>query len=345
MSFRLLSGIFCLLLSSNSFTQTLGGSSTYNFLKLQQVPEAAALGGRCVSQIHPGISFLNENPALLREDHHLQGAANFNFLSPGITGMYGLIGYHENRTNTSLAIGISHLLYGEETQTDAGGNVLGNFRAFDQVATFTVSREYGSKWRYGLTMKYIRSQYGSFSSNGLAADVGITYRSNDELSQIGFVVKNIGTQLKTYDGTAEDLPFDMLLGFTRQVEKTPFRFSLTAQRMNRFDILYNDTTFNNENFGLPGLAGWGEKLISHLVVGSEILLGEKITITAGYNLLRRKELSIRNIASGLTGFNYGLNLNLSNLNFHYSRSHFQSGLSHHLVSFNFRLARLSEDQK
>ena len=239
----------------------------------------------------------------------------------------------------------SHLLYGEEVQTDAGGNTMGSFRAYDQVVSLSASRQYGSRWNYGLAFKTIRSQYGVFSSIGMAADAGITYSDTSRMLQMGFSAKNMGTQLKTYNGSGEDLPFDLLIGISKQLEKAPLRFSITGQRLNRFDIIYNDTAFNTENFGKPGLAGWGDKLISHFILGTELLLGEKVTLSAGYNVLRRKELSIRNIASGLTGFSYGLNLNLSNLQFHYARTHFQSGLSHHLISVNYQLARSAKHQK
>ena len=345
MFLRILFFSICVSLPILSKSQTLGGSATYNFLKLQQIPEAAALGGKNVSQLNAGLSFLAENPALLREKHHLQGAANFTFLSQGVTGLLGLVGYHERKSGTNFALGLSHLLYGEEIQTDAGGNILGNFRAYDQVVSISASREYGSRWNYGLTLKLVRSQYGSFSSTGIAGDAGITYNDTSRMLQIGFSVKNMGAQLKTYSGVGEDLPFDMLLGISKQLDKAPFRFSITGQRLNIFDVIYNDTAFNTENFGRPGLAGWGDKLISHFILGSELLLGEKVTISAGYNILRRKELSIRNVASGLTGFSYGLNLNLSNLQFHYARTHFQSGLSHHLVSVNYQLSRSGKDQK
>lgn len=337
--------LFYILLISpfSARSQTLGGSSTYNFLKLQQAPHAAALGGRNISLFKPDISIIGENPALLSKAHHWQSSANFTFLSPSVTGLLGTVGYHEQKSNTNFALAISHLSYGNEIETDAGGNILGSFRAYDQSVGFTASRNYGNRWRYGMTIKMIRSQYGSFSSTGLAADAGLTYSDSSKKLQLGFAVKNMGAQLKTFNGLGEDLPFDMLMGLTKQLEKAPLRISLTAQRIHQFDILYNDTAFNRENYGQPQLAGWGDKLISHLILGTDLLIGDKIILTAGYNFLRRKELVIRNIASGLTGFSYGLNLNLSRINFHYARSHFQSGLSHHLISIAYRFVEPVRD--
>lgn len=336
--------IFLLFFTTGKLlAQTLGGSSTYNFLKLQQVPRAASLGGRNVSDFTGGIGMLTENPALLQQKHHLQTAAHFAFLSPGITGLYGLMGFHEKRSQTDLALGISHLVYGVEDQTDAGGNITGVFRAYDQMVGLTVTRKFGDRWRFGITLKGINSRYGLFSSIGLAADAGIGYQDTTRNFQIGFSAKNMGSQLRTYNGQGEDLPFDMVLGITKKLNKSPLRFSLTAQRMNQFDILYNDTSFNAANYGKTGLAGWGDKLISHLVLGTDILLGERITLSMGYNVLRRKELSFSNLASGLTGFSYGMRLQFVKFNFQYARSHFQSGLSHHLISLQLRMAKITRD--
>ena len=339
MAFRFIILFLSFFMSETLFAQTLGGSSTFNFLKLQQIPRAAALGGRNVSDFTGGIGMLTENPALLQKEHHLQVATHFTFLAPGITGLYGLLGFHEKKTKTNLAIGISHLMYGMEVQTDAGGNITGVFRAYDQMVGITLTRNYGDRWRYGITLKGINSRYGLFSSNGLAADAGISYQDTARDFQIGFSVKNMGSQIQTYNGQGEDLPFDMVLGISKKLDKAPLLLTLTAQRMNRFDILYNDTSFNAENYGRLGLAGWGDKLISHLILGTDILLGEKITISAGYNFLRRKELTLSNIASGLTGFSYGMRLQLSKFNFQYARSHFQSGLSHHLISLQLRMTK------
>ena len=155
--------------------------------------------------------------------------------------------------------------------------------------------------------------------------------------QFGFAAKNMGVQLKSYGNGKEDLPFDLVLGVTKQLEKAPIRFSITGQRMHQFDLLYNDTLFNQANFGSQPKSNLGTKIFSHLVFGTDILVGEKIVLTGGYNVLRRRELRIQNIASGLTGFSYGFNLHLQRLRMYYARTHYQSSLSHHQISFSFKL--------
>lgn len=322
---------------STGTSQTLGGSSAFNFLRLQLHPQAGALGGRNVSHFGADLGMISENPSLLRKGHHSAVSANFTSLAPTITGLYAAGAYHLEKKATTFALGITHLGYGEQPETDASGNILGTFRAFDQLIGFTVSRKYNKKWYYGSTLKLINSRYGAYASQGLALDVGLNYHDEERMIQFGFAAKNMGGQIKSYANRKEDLPFDLVLGMTKQLEKAPIRFSLTGQRMHQFDLLYNDTLFNETNFGSQPQANFGTKVLSHLILGADILVGEKIVLTGGYNVLRRRELRIQNIASGLTGFSYGFNLHLQRLRCYYARTHYQSSLSHHQISFSFMI--------
>jgi hypothetical protein len=337
MVFRLTLMGLLVLAFGGAAAQTLGGSSAFNFLRLQLHPQAGALGGRNVSHFGADPGMLSENPSLLRKIHHAAVSANFTSLAPTVMGLYAAGAYHLEKSATTLALSISHLGYGEQAETDASGNMLGTFRAFDQLLGVTISRKYNKKWYYGSTLKLINSRYGAYSSSGLALDVGLNYYDEERMIQFGFAAKNMGIQLTSYGNRKEDLPFDLVVGMTKQLEKAPIRFSLTGQRMHQFDLLYNDTLFNEANFGSQPTTNFGTKLFSHLVFGTDILVGEKIVLTGGYNVLRRRELRIQNIASGLTGFSYGFNLHLQRLRCYYARTHYQSSLSHHQISFTFKL--------
>ncbi|MFZ9261803.1 MAG: type IX secretion system protein PorQ [Chitinophagaceae bacterium] len=317
--------------------QTLGGTSTYNFLRMQWTPQANVLGGRNISLFNNDIGLYLDNPALLRESHHGNISANFTSIAPTIKGLFGTGAYYHERLNTTFAGGIAHLLYGNEIQTDAAGNIMGNFTAYDQMISIAASRQYEERWFYGANIKFINSRYGAYSSLGLAADIGINYYDEERMLQAGFAARNMGVQVKTYANQSEDLPFDLLLGVTKQLEKAPIRFSLTAQRLHQFDLLYNDQVFNIDNYGATVKNGFGSKILSHLIAGTDLIVGEKVVLSLGYNFLRRKELQIRNLASGLTGFGYGLRLNLNSLQFQYARTHYQSTYSQHQASIVYKL--------
>ncbi len=337
MSLKAFLGIFLLFCTIAGQSQSLGGNSVYNFLKLPMGGQLAALGGKNVSLWSSDLNLVAENPALLKKQHHAFLSATFNNVAPTVTALQGLGAFHHEKSNTSFSIGLVHLLYGEEMQTDASGNVFGSFRAFDQIVSASFAKAYGNRWRYGATLKYIYSSYGIYKSAGLATDVGLSYFDENRKLQIGFAARNMGVQLKTYGGVSEDLPLDLVIGVSKQLEKAPLRFSLTAQRLHQFDLLYNDTLYNNENFGTAETTGFVKKLFSHFVFGTELLLGDRLIILAGYNVLRRNELSIKNIASGLTGFSYGLQLKLNRLNLYFSRSHYQSSLAQNQLTFSIRL--------
>jgi hypothetical protein len=337
MSLKTIFGVVLLFSTSILRSQTLGGSSVYNFMKLPMGGQLSALGGKNVSLFSSDVSLIFENPALLRKDHHAFISSSFNNIAPSTNALQGVGAYHHQQSNTSFALGMLHLLYGQEMQTDASGNSLGTFRAYDQLISASFSKSYGKRWYYGASIKLAHSNFGVFRSTGLAADVGLTYYDEGKKLQFGFAAKNMGTQLRTYGGMAEDLPFDLVIGMTKQLEKAPLRFSVTAQRLHQFDLLYNDTLYNNENFGSSNDLGLAKKIFSHFVLGTELLLGDKLVILAGYNVLRRNELSIKNIASGLTGFSYGLQLKLNRLHFYYARSHYQSTIVQNQLTLSVRL--------
>ncbi|MEY3921805.1 MAG: hypothetical protein RL634_1566 [Bacteroidota bacterium] len=318
-------------------SQTLGGSSTYNFLKMQWVPQASALGGRNISMFNNDVGLFNDNPALLRYQHHGNISANFVSIAPTINGLFGAGAFHHENSNTTFGGGIAHLQYGNEMQTDAAGNILGSFTAYDQMISFAASRSYGERWFYGASLKFINSRYGAYTSMGIASDIGISYYDEESMIQAGFVAKNMGVQIKTYANQSEDLPFDLLLGVTKQLEKAPIRFSLTAQRLHQFDLLYKNDSFDLDNYGVSVKNGIATKLMSHLIAGTDLLIGEKLVFSVGYNFLRRKELMIRNLSNGLTGFGYGIRLNLNSLQFQYARTHYQATYSQHQVSLIYKL--------
>ena len=337
MALKSIFGVFLLFSTSFLRSQTLGGIAAYSFMKLPIGGQLSALGGKNVSLFSSDLSLITENPALLKKNHHAFISTTFNRVAPYTNALQGLGAYHDEKSNTTFALGVVHLLYGQEYQTDASGNILGNFNAYDQLISASFAKSYEKRWRYGASLKFAYSSYGIYRSSALAADVGLTYFDENNAFQVGFAAKNMGFQLKTYGGQPEELPFDLVIGLSKQLQKAPLRFSISGQRLHQFDLLYNDSLYNNENFGASNDAGVLKKIFSHFVLGTELLLGDKLVIMAGYNVLRRNELSIKNIASGLTGFSYGLQLKLNRLHLNYARSHYQSTLVQNQLTLSVRL--------
>ena len=163
---------------------------------------------------------------------HSQINAVFNSFYAGIKIFHLSLGYHHEKLNTNFLWGLNYFNYGNIQQTDASGNILGNFKPNDWVMHLSASRSYMEKWNYGATLKFINSNYGQYRSNGIALDVGVLYADSSKQFSASALVKNMGFQLKTYQGTtADDLPFDLQIGLTKRLEKAPFSFSITAHHL------------------------------------------------------------------------------------------------------------------
>lgn len=271
---------------------------------------------------------------------HTQLNAVFNSFYSGISVYHLSMAYRNERLKTNFLWGLNYFSYGNATETDAAGNVLGKFRPTDWVMQVSASRRYLEKWNYGATFKFISSSYGQYSSNGIAVDVGVLYNDTAKLFSASLVAKNMGTQLKKYEGTSgDDLPFDLQIGVTKRMAKAPFGISLTGQRIHRFNIRYDDTTFNNEN-GFPNSSGkkfsFG-KLIDHLILAGNIYVGDRVEFSAGYNFLRRRELNIGNEGNGLNGFSIGAGVMLGKMYIRYARAYYQGNTAYNQFGLNLKL--------
>ena len=320
--------------------QTLGGQSVFNFLKLSNTPQLTALGGVNVSQTSNDIGLAFNNPAQLRPEMHTQLNVVFNDYYAGIKVYHLSCGFHHKKINTSFGGGISYFDYGNVSETDASGNILGRFSPRDWAIQLSASRQYLERWNYGMTVKFINSSYSQYKSNGIAFDAGVIYSDSSKLFSAGVLVKNLGFQIQKYaDAQAEELPFDLQLGATIKLRNAPLAFSLTSQRSNRFNIRYEDTLFNIENnFTNSNQQKFSfGKLTDHLVFAATVFINSNIEAMAGYNFLRRRELNIGNSGNGLNGFSLGAGVKLGKLWFRYARSYFQSNTALNQIGLNIQL--------
>lgn len=331
---RRLSTLMLVLLAVHLQAQTLGGNAAFSFLSQSSGAQLSALGGTNISSIGNDLGLAFHNPSLLREGMDRQASFSFNSFLAGIRNYSAVSAWHLPASGTNIAAGANYFDYGNILQTDASGNVLGSFRPVDYVVQVMASRKYHERFFYGVALKYISSGYAQYKASAIALDAGLSYCDSSNGLQVSIAIKNIGTQLKTYDGSGrpkEELPFDLQAGITKRLAKAPFQFSLTAHHLQAFSIYYNDTTFR----AAEGDVGYGEKrtldkIFAHLVLSAQIFLNEKMELTAGYNFQRRQDLNAYNLSSGLNGFSFGAGLMLKKLNIRYATGFYQQNLFHQL---------------
>lgn len=324
MKFRLILLLLCSCLGARS--QTAGGNTLYNFLRLPAGSLNTALGGENISVISHDITSSYQNPGLLRQEEDGQLGLSYAPLPGGVKQFHLTAGAYSKKTSTMFATSVQYLNYGSITQTDNAGNIGGDFNPRDYTVQVTASRRYANRWHYGAAIKYIGSEYGIYRSGALAADIGVSYYDSSRGMQLGLVMKNMGWQLRSYTGEGSDnLPFDLQVGITKKLEKAPLQFSVTARELHRL-ILYKADS-----------SGTFDHIVQHLVFAAQLFIAHKIELSAAYNHLRRKELMIPNTANGLTGFSMGLGIILPRLQFRYALGLYSNRKSASQIGLNIAL--------
>ncbi len=313
--------IFILIIQFSLIKAQIGGSHTYSFLNLPISAKIVSLGGDNVS-IKEASVILN-NPALM--DSSTANYANFSFVHYFAGVNWGNCSYSFKPSKFgNFALAMHYINYGKFTAADEIGNITGEFTAADYIFSALWSYQLDSSWTIGATIKPLLSQYETYSSVGLAADLGITYFSDNNNFSAGLVFKNFGKQLKPYvPDNYEKLPFDIQIGISQKLQYAPFRFSITAHHLNKPNLGYeidNDIQdFSNSSINENQQNKFGEiadLTLRHFLFGVELLPSDYFYIALGFNYQRRQELKI-DTKTGLTGFSAGLGLNLKKFSFNY----------------------------
>lgn len=312
--------------------QQLGGRTLFPFTKVSGSPQLTALGGINVSQFTKDIGLSFQNPALLTRAQEGQAQFVFDSYLGNIRQYQVMTGHYLPKQDIMIGGGLQFFDYGRIQQTDAAGNILGNFRPVDYLVQVMVSRRYMERWNYGFTLKFMHSAYGAFRASGLALDAGIVYTDTSRGLQVGWTAINMGTALKRFAGTENrEMPFDMRLGVSKKLANAPIQFSITAHHLHQFNILYDDSTLPASS---STLGVFGEKVFRHFVLGAQFFIGERIELSAGYNYLRRKELNAGSAGNGLNGFSMGVGVLIKKLQLRYARTYLQGRQSNNQIGLS-----------
>lgn len=283
----------------------------YNFLRLPVSSHAAALGGDNISLIEDDAALTIHNPALLASvsDRTLNlGYMNYmggaNMFSAGYAFMQG--------EKATIDVAAQFLNYGSMKHTNSEGTILGEFNASDLALSGTLSYPLAKNLIGGVTARFIYSKIGDYNSTAAGIDLGLNYYDEDKDFSASIVAKNLGGQLSAYDEEYESMPADLQIGVTKRIIGTPFRISLTAVDLTR----------------------WNYALFRHMVVGADLLLSDQIYLSAGYNFRRAHEMKVNTTDSfgdasesthgaGLS-FGGGLTLDSFSLGVSYAKYHVSS---------------------
>lgn len=316
----------------NLNAQTTAGNAVFQFLQLPYTAKATSLGGINISSIgnEYGVNDLGlamTQPALLTKgmDGNLQVS-----VKPYFAGIqqYDLNGASKLKSDWIIGWGVHFMDYGPIEQTDIMGNTYGTINPNEYAIQVAIAKTYQEHFHFGTQIKFIQSSFGAYRSNGVAMDVGVRYLAPSGLSQWSLLLQNVGTQLKHFQ-VKEELPLNLILGWSKKLANAPLQFSVTAERLSVWNDTYYDMDFyNQEVYAKPGSL---QNVFNHLVFGTQLYMGQSFELNFGYHVARRFELNIPNQPNGLNGLSAGFGFPYKRMQFQYGTGFFQKNNYHHFT--------------
>jgi hypothetical protein len=315
--------IFTVCLAKLSLAQ-IGGTHTYDFLNLTPAARIAAFGGVAIAVKDHDLNMAYQNPAALNIQMHRQFALNYNPYFADIKS--GQLAYAHALDSVSMfSAALQFVGYGDFTATDNTGNITGSFNANDYVVNLSYGRTIDSLFSVGATLKTIFSNYESYTSIGIAADIaGMYYNPQSQLC-MSLIARNVGMQLKTYvSSNNEKLPIEVMFGISKRLDKAPFRLGLQITHLEKFDLSFENPNNQTTIDPVTGEAviektSFGKKIMLHMIPNIEIILSKNFMIRGSYNFQRRHELAYAS-RKALSGLSFGFGFGIKRFTLNYGRS-------------------------
>ncbi|MBP0902286.1 type IX secretion system protein PorQ [Mariniflexile gromovii] len=318
--------LFCLLLTVLTYAQ-VGGESTYQFLNLVSSPRQAALGGKVLTIVDYDVTQGLYNPATINVDMDKQLALNYISYLGGISYGTAAYAYTVDRRTQTFHAGITYINYGSFDGYDEDGNSTGTFSGNETALSFGYATQIGySDFYLGANAKLITSKLEQYSSFGAAVDVGLLYINEDIDFHAALAVRNFGTQITTYAGLNEKLPFEVDFGMSQSLENVPLRWHLTLENLQEWPIARPNparTTSDLSGNQTDEKIGFLGQVMRHTIVGAEIFPEGGFNIRIGYNFRRAEELRIVD-QRNFSGLSAGFSIKMNKMRFSYTHAKYTS---------------------
>ncbi len=317
--------LFSFLFSFFSLNAQVGGEEVYQFLNLSTSARQIALGGEVLTILND-VNQPIWNPAVINEDIDNKLSANYTSYLAGIN--IGSLSYAKtiSRRFGTVHGSIKYLDYGTLIGADEQGNETGNFNASDIAVSigYAINLPW-TNFYFGSNVRIINSNIANFSSTGVSTDLAVLYNNPYQPYTVTLVARNIGTQIQTFNGKQERLPFRLAIGASYKLEHVPLKWYVTIDNLQQWDLSVpnpSEQTTDLEGNVTQEKVGFIGNTLRHFVVGAELFPESAINLRLGYNFRRAAELKLQNARtfSGIS-FGFGLKMNKFKLNYAYSKFH------------------------
>jgi hypothetical protein len=322
---RILAMLFLMMSTTVSVFAQLGGNATYQFLNLMSSPRQAALGGKVITNVDYDVTQALYNPATINIEMDNQLALNYANHLGDIRYGTAAYAYTVDRRTQTFHAGVTYINYGNFEGYDENGNSTGDFTGNEAALSIGYALQIGfSDFYAGANIKLISSKLEQYSSFGAALDFGVIYINEYLDFNAALVVRNIGTQLTTYAGLNEPLPFEIDFGMSQTLENVPIRWHLTFENLQQWPIATANparaTTDLNGNQTQEEV-GFLSQLIRHTLLGVELFPKKGFNLRLGYSFRRAEELRIIE-QRNFSGLSFGIGLKFNKLRFSYTHARY-----------------------
>ncbi len=318
--------LFLLFITHSAFSQ-VGGENVYQFLNLISSPRQAALGGKTITTYDYDVNQPLFNPASINEEMNGRLALNYsNYLGDVNYGTASYAYTYDKHVNTFHA-GVTYINYGKFDGRNEFGEATGSFSG-GEVA-LSLGYAYNVPWTnlyFGANAKFISSTLESYQSFGAAVDLGAIYVDDKNDINYGLVVRNFGTQITTYNGVNEKLPFEVIAGISQELENVPVRWHLTLENLQRWKVAFSNPARSEQTIDggvQEEKVGFLANAFRHVIFGVEILPQRAINFRLSYNFRRAAELKIVDQRT-FSGISAGFGIRFNKFTFDYSYSRYTS---------------------
>ncbi len=320
----------------------LGGKSAFLILDIPSSARISALGGSPVAVLDNDLNLGLFNPALLNSEMAKQVALSYLPYVAGINIGYASYCHHFECPGITTSASVQYIDYGPFRRRDETGADLGTFKAGEYVVQLGGARAIDSLFRVGVNLKYITSQLEDYKANGLAADIGGVFTKKALGLTVAATLRNIGFVTRSYSDSTEKLPFQAQLAATYRFRHAPFRFGVSLDNLQKWDLTYTDPTTQNQIDPTTGkvivtTVSTAHRVMLHVTPSVEILFGKNFMLRVAYNYKRRQELKVDD-KPGLSGLSFGIGLKVSKVILSYSYTQFNPAAASNTISLSVRFA-------
>ncbi|MCQ2203826.1 MAG: PorV/PorQ family protein [Bacteroidales bacterium] len=215
-------------------------------------------------------------------------------------------------------------------ETDEYGVNMGTFNVQEAAIYLTYSRKMAPGLTMAATLKPIISKFAEYNSFGLAMDMGLTYRVMEDRLRAAIVLRNLGGQIKRYDGDEanEHLDTDMKIGVVYKPLHAPFRFTMTLK-----DLFHWDLSIDRKK-----KIDFGDNLLRHLIMGVEFVPTRNVFVAFGYNHRQHKE-NRDSAVGGAAGISWGLGVRVAKIDISYGMGKYHTAGAANSITLSTNINR------